>query len=1131
MKVIARLTLLLALLLTATASAWAAQRTVTGTVLDTQDEPLIGVSVMVEQTKAGCLTDVDGNFSLKVPDGPVTLKVSYLGYETSTVKVGANQTKVNVVLKESAIMLEETVVIGYGTQKKVNLTGAVASVDGSKLEGRTAPNISTMLQGSVPGLNITTSSGLPGASASINIRGQESINGGGPLVMVDGAVGDMDTVNPNDVESISVIKDASAAAVYGARAAYGVILITTKSGKNKDGRATVRYNGRVGWEEPTTSTDFITQGYWSAYYTNMFWQAAKHTNYLTYNDYDMQQLLARVNDKTEHPDRPWVVEETVGGKRQWKYYANTDWYHTLYRDKHPLTTHNISFSGGKDKFHYFLSGGLDYREGVGKLTKDTFHRYNMRSKLDFEVNKWVDISNNTSFYGSEYSYPGNDTMQDTFAYSARHALAMFPLKNPDGTWIYHANGYEGSYNVANGRHILMGEGSHRNMERKTDFTNTFRINIKPIEQLVITGDFTYRFSQNRNTYRSNPLPYREVPEGEMKYYNTGAGLNELEEKVNTRNYYSVNAFATYNDTFNDVHNVTAMVGYNYETYNYKNIGAIGDNIQSDELDDLNLQGPNDAGEIISKVSGGQAAYSIQGIFGRLNYDYRGRYLVELSGRYDGTSRFSKGHRWGFFPSGSLGWRFSEENFFEPLRTVVSNGKLRLSYGELGNQAVSEYYTWIRLISNHNFDNFSFGNTTVPAKYSSLADPVSSDLTWETAKQWDLGLDLGFFNNRLTFTGDIYQRTTVNMVTDGMQLPAVYGAGVPKMNNADLRTRGYELALNWNDGFNLFGHRFNYNVGFQLSQYKSEITKYKNNENLLLGSDNGNGSAGDYYEGMELGEIWGYRIDGLFQNQEEVDEYLSKVDPTHVMSGLPDGIQAGDCRFVDLDGNGEINYGIEGMISLNGKFYVPGDEGYDAAMADPDHKDVPVNSLYNHGDRVRLGNSLPRLQYGITAGFNYCGVDFSIFLQGTGNHNWYPHMQSMPFWGWYSYTYTSFAPTDLPGKIWSQDNPDSYFPRPMAYMSSSYYLKYMNDRYLQNMRYLRLKNLTVGYTLPKKWTKKAYMEKVRVYFSGENLAYWSPLKDNSKYIDPEAAFSRSNAALNNAFYPWNKTFMFGLDIQF
>ena len=375
-------------------SLYAQSRQVSGTVLDEQQLPIIGAAVMLTGGgNVGAVTDVDGNFVLSVPSGDVTLDVTCLGYESKTVAVSKSQSTITIVLKEDSMMIEETVVVGYGTQKKVNLTGAITTVDSKELQDRTSHSLTNMLQGSVPGLNITTSSGTPGSSGSINIRGVTSINDAEPIVVIDGAIGDLDRVNPNDVASISVIKDAAAAAVYGARAAYGVILITTKSGGDQDGKATVRYSGKFGWEEPTTSTDYETRGYWSVYTVDKFWQADAGKKYTTYNDYDMGQLLARVNDKTEHPDRPWVVEDVRNGKKQWVYYANTDWYHELYKDRHPVQKHSVSISGGNKAVRYLLSGSYDKQVGLIKQNPDVYQKYNLRSKIDFNINKWFKMSN------------------------------------------------------------------------------------------------------------------------------------------------------------------------------------------------------------------------------------------------------------------------------------------------------------------------------------------------------------------------------------------------------------------------------------------------------------------------------------------------------------------------------------------------------------------------------------------------------------------------------------------------------------------------------------------------------------------------------------------------------------------
>lgn len=1087
MNILKSVVLFLILLLAGSSMVLSAQnRSISGKVFDTNEEPLIGVTVTIENTTIGAITDIDGAFTLQVPEGKVVLNVSYVGFVPQKVTVASGQSNVTVRLSEDAVLLNEVVVVGYGKQKKVNLTGAVASVGGEELENRVTKSLSSMLQGTVAGLNVTTSSGVPGSSASINVRGITSIHESEPLVLIDGAVGDIDRVNPNDVESISVIKDASAAAIYGARAAFGVILVTTKSGAAKDGKATVRYSGRFGWQAPTTSTDYETTGYWSVYTINQFWQANSGTLYVDYTDQDMQELWNRVNDKTEHPDRPWVVEDVRNGRNQWVYYGNYDWWHSLYRDNRPMQQHNVSISGGKDDVKYFVSGSYDKQTGILRENPDIYRKYNLRSKIDFRINEWLTMSNNTSFYSSQYSYLGDGDVENTLAYSARHALACFPQKNPDGSWLY-STPYL-NYKVANGRHILLGENSHRNVERSTDFTNTTRLVYAPIRELSFTGDFTYRQYQSRNTSRSNVMYYREYPDGELLSYATGAGANRLDEAVNTNQYYSTNIFGTYDDTFNQAHHLSVVGGMNYEAWKNKNISAYGENLVSTDLDDLDLVGQNAKGATITGVGGGQNEYALLGIFGRINYDYKSRYLFEVSGRYDGTSRFASGSRWGFFPSASAGWRISEESFFQPVRQWIDNLKVRGSFGSLGNQNISSYYSFARLISISSL-GYTFGEGSVLPKYSSLSAPIASGMTWETAQQWDFGFDLTMLGNRLNLTVDGYIRDTKDMLTDGVDLPGVYGADLPDMNAADLRTKGYEITLNWRDRLTLGNKPFEYSVGLNLSDYKSVITKY-DNENKTF--------AKDYYEGMEIGEIWGYVTDGLFQTDGEAKAYAEKVVLSYVLKGQTGGWQAGDVKFVDLDGDGKVGIGS--------------------------------NNVDNPGDRKILGNSLPSFSYGISASAQWNGFDVSAFFQGTGNHYWYPAGQSMPFWGPYSYPYLSFLQKDFLADVWTAENTDAYFPRAMAYSASSGVLSNVNDRYLQNLRYLRFKNLTVGYTLPQSWTGKARIESVRIYFTGENLCYWSPLKKHSRYVDPEAAIDRSDA-YNNAYYPWQKSFLFGIDVTF
>ena len=808
----------------------AQNRSVSGKVSDAGGQPLVGAVVMQQGTTNGVSTGADGSYSLKVAEGAVTLEVSCLGYQTVLLDVAATQAVADAVLEEDNMLLQETVVVGYGTQKKVNLTGAITTVASDDLENRSAHSLTNMLQGSVPGLNISTSQGQPGASGSLNIRGITSINDANPLVLIDGAVGSLDRVNPNDVESISVIKDAAAAAVYGARAAFGVILVTTKSGKAEDGKARVRYSGRFGFEKPTTSTDYETRGYWSVYTVDKFWNNANGENYTTYTHDDMMELLARVNDVTENPERPWVMVREDGGKERYLYYANTDWYHSLYNDIHPVMNHSISISGGNKSVKYFLSGAYDRQQGIMKVHPDIYQKYNLRAKIDAKLNRIMRISNNTTFYNSNYDYPGLGDVNEGMGYAARHGLASFPLQNPDGTWTYITDFIRSDkYRIANGRHIAYAS-ENVNVQRRTDFSNTTELTIQPVKQFTLKANFTYRFYQNRNTHRRHEFDYSSKPGVISHFSNTGAFEDWMSESVQTYNYKAANVYGTYEDTFKDAHHLTVMAGFNFETNHRKTVSGKGYELISENLSDLELiSTTNKAPE----VNGGQTEYALAGFFGRVNYDYKGRYLVEVSGRYDGTSRFATGHRWGFFPSVSAGWRISEEPFFAPARKVVDNLKLRVSYGTLGNQNVSNY-SFLRLIHFETFKSFTFGEGNTMARYTTIDPPKASDLTWEVSKQANVGIDVAMLGSRLQFTAEGYIRDTDGMLTKGKDLPAIYGAASPQMNAADLRTMGYELSLTWKDSFKLLGKTFGYSIRPTLSQFNTKITKFDNPTRLLRG---------------------------------------------------------------------------------------------------------------------------------------------------------------------------------------------------------------------------------------------------------------------------------------------------------
>ena len=1079
------------ILLFACSLAVYAQRTLSGKVNDVSGEGIPGAGIIVRGTTNGTVSDMDGKWTLSVKGGEATVDVSCLGYISTSVKIAADQTTVDIVLEDDRLMLEETVVVGYGTQKKVNLTGAVTAVKGDELQNRTAHDVTSMLQGSVPGLNITASTCIMNETPDINIRGYTSINGASPMVLIDGAEGDLSRVNSQDVESISVIKDGAAAAVYGARAAFGVILVTTKSGEASGGKATVRYSGRWGWQAPTTSTDFETRGYWSVYTINKFWEARyPGEQYLKYNDNDMNELLERVNDVTENPARPWVVEETSGGIRQWKYYANTDWYHTLFSDRNPAQQQSISITGGGKDFKYFVSGMFDRQQGIIKVNPDVVDKYQFRARFEGRINKWATISNNTSYYDQKYSYLGLGTnnIDRVMSMVTAHAIPCFPLQNPDGSWVYYSQYFVSSYAVGNAVHIKLFENKDKHIERKSDFTNTTELNITPFNQLRLTGNFTFRKRRNHDTARQTSFTYKQYPDEQPVLRTTGVGTNQLDERARTYDYKSANLFATYEDTFGG-HHITAVAGGNYETQYSQYLEAIAYYLISDTLNDLSLAGTDVDGSSKQYIDGEQSEYALLGFFGRVNYDYKGRYLLELSGRYDGSSRFASGHRWGFFPSVSAGWRISEEPFFAPAKNVVSNLKLRASLSSLGNQVVSNY-AYIRKISLSD-SSYMFGEGAL-ARSASISAPNAGDLTWETVRQYNVGLDAGLLQDRLQFTGEAYIRNTLGMLVAGDALPAVYGAGAPKQNSANLRTRGYEFSLSWRDQFKLAGKPFGYGITANISNYDSYITKYDNNPGKLLS---------DYYVGQRLGDIWGFTANELFANDDEAQEHAALVDLSYITAGMGSGWKAGDLKYEDLDNDQAIGIGS--------------------------------NTLDDPGDRRILGNSLPSLSYGATFSMDWMGFDASAFFQGTGDHYWYPGRWCFPFWGPYSNSMQSFIRRDFLKDVWDYNNTGAYFPRARGYIAeiSGGYLNRVNSRYLQNCRYLRLKNLTVGYTLPAKITKLAGLEKVRLYFSGENLTCWSPLFDHCAFLDPEAMMHSEDESRGRTFYPWQKTFMFGVDIQF
>ncbi len=967
--------------------------------------------------------------------------------------------------------LNEVVVVGYGTQKKVNLTGAVSQVTAQVFEDRPVANVTQALQGAVPNLNINFGDGRPGASGNINIRGFASItnSGGSPLVLIDGVPGSLDLINPRDVETISVLKDAASAAIYGARAAFGVILVTTK--KAKSGKMRIAYGTNYSFATPTVSTNFITDGYTSAKLNDDAFLRAVGKTYTGYNEQDYEELKKRQTDKS----LPNYIIDNRNGKDMYVYYGNTDWWSTMFRDWEPAFEHNLSISGGNDKTDYLISGRFYKKKGIMQINQDEYNSYNFRAKINSNVNKWLTVSSNTQFNSTDYNYPGWG-VNSNFVSVTVHALPSYLPVNPDGTATYRTE--LNNYTIGDGIYADLLHGKSKGIERRYDLTQSFGATIKINKDLSLVGSYAFNMYTTSNQSRRTVAPWSIFP-GVI----STVGYDQLNESTSLELYHIVNAYATYNKKLGN-HSFKIMGGYNQELKRRKSLSGLRKEILSEDLNDVNL-GSGD-----QEINGGQSEWALMGFFSRINYDYDGKYLLELNGRYDGTSRFPKGDRFGFFPSVSAGWRISQENFFDPIAHVLNDLKFRVSYGVLGNQQVADY----GYISTMNRGTLGYIMNGLRAEYLSAPNPISPSLTWEQASTIDYGVDMAFLKNRLVASFDYYERSTKNMLTKGKTLPRVFGATEPRENAADLKTKGFELSIGWRDQFKLMNKSFSYDLNFVLGDYQSYITRFDNPNNLLS----------DYYVGQRLGDMWGYVIDGRFATDEEAAAYqgkLAALSSTAVyrqISGAPGEwgkLRAGDNRFADLNGDGTISQG--------------------------------ANTLANPGDQRIIGNSLPRYSFGMTGGFNWNGFDMSFVLQGIGKQNWYPGANADKFWGPYSRPYYSFIPTDFNEKVWSPENTDAYFPVLRGYtaLNGGGDLNARNNKYLQDLAYLRIKNLTVGYLLPASLMNKFKFERCRFYVSGENIFAATKLKTD--YIDPEQAAAETNGRV----YPFSKTFSVGLDISF
>ncbi len=1056
------------------------QNTVSGTVTSSTG-PIAGVTVNVLGSAQTTVTDANGKFSIAAAVGS-TLKFTFVGYESKQVKVSGNT--LNVFMDTSSDNLDEVVVVGYGTQKRSNVTGAVSSVDVEKtFKTRPITDVGKALQGSVPGLTITSPSGDLGTNPTIRLRGVTgSLNAGSasPLILVDNVeVPNLQMVNPEDIASVSVLKDAASTSVYGTRAAWGVILITTKTGR-KDSPNQLSYSNNFSWQKPTEVLEIADAADGAQVALNAMQRTNPNTNVFgaVGINYD-QTAIEKMREWEKLYGGQDLGNELVEG-RDWEVRGGRLFFYRpwdapgMYMNKFsPQQTHNVNLNGGSSNISYNLGLGYINQNGVLKVNPDKFTRYNVNASIDAKVNQWISARSKLLYSNtlktSPYSFGGGT--YDPWFYLYRWQK-VFPYGTIDGNPTRNA--------------ITEVEQAKMN-EYKMGMT---RINLGAtlniIDGLTFDGDYTYTNYGARDHIVGGSVAGVDfwAGGGDMPYRTFTSASHD---RVNYTSYYQdrhvFNGFFNYNKVIGD-HDLKFTAGMNMEMYE-------GGNHYSQKTE---LMDP-DKGEL-ALATGVQTAgsnlgnWATLGYIGRINYAYKNRYLLQVSGRQDGSSRFPSSDRWAFFPAMSAGWVVTEEGFMDPLKPVLSFMKIRGSYGMVGNQNVGTN-AFISTMSPT-----SSGWLVGDAFLNTVGTPtvVSPILTWEKVTDLDFGADLGLFNDRLNVTFDWFKRTTSDMLSSGSTLPSSFGSTPPRVNAGAMETKGWETEVKFRHSFDngLF-----FSVSGQLSDFKERITKFNNATRLITSN----------YEGRVIGEIWGYETDRFFSKndfqQDANGELLKDAAGKWILNeGIADQKQfesgwffygPGDIKYKDLDGDGKISTG-DGTVE-------------------------------NPGDRKIIGYSNPRWQYGFRLDMEFKGFDLGVFFQGVGQRN-----------QWASGTV--FVPGFRPGEAWYQhqldywteDNPNAFYPRPTDQGQSNATRNFMpQTKYLLDMSYLRLKNLTIGYSLPKEWVERAKFTRARVFFSGENLF---EKKNTNVPIDPETDYTSWGINDGNSFgrvYPFQRSFSFGVQL--
>ena len=1073
-----------------------------GQIVDAEGEPILGATVVELGTTRGTVTDIDGNFTIN-SHANAKLRITYVGYKTVETKA-VNGMK--VVMQNDNAQLDEIVVVGYGQQKKVNLTGSVTNVDIEKtLGGRPEQDVAKALQGAVPGLTITNTSGDINSQPTMQIRGLGTLSNGAtsnPLVVVDGVpVDDLTMVNAADIATISVLKDAASTSIYGSRAAFGVILITTKEGK-KGEKVSVKYDGHFAWDRATVLPDYPdvpsqleaamigakrTDGsdpeLFGMYFSQMLpyakaWKE-QHSGKKGYSEMKPFQSMDNVGDYYFNGNQPF-------------YYADYDIQDIWYNKAAPSQSHSVSLNGSSGRTSYYTSFSYDYKQNLMKFNPDKLSRYNFTTNLKTDVTDWLTVGTRVNFVRRSFSKA--DSWNNVYQYLWRWGSFFIP-----SGYMYDENGEKLDYRVV---------AMQKQAARKTTVHDQARFNAYAIahitKDLTFNIDYTYQID-NYNYKTSDHSVYGMNWSGVKPTYIVGTSSSNTTRENIKQNRWTANAYLNYNHTWVDAHNLGVMVGVNGERFKSDEMWANRTHLYNEDYPELNLAYGEMKDATISSYTGDR---STAGYFGRINYDYKGIYLLELNGRYDGSSRFPAGDKWAFFPSMSLGYRFTEEGYWKNLHDVISNGKLRFSYGEIGNEAIGDnmFISTISPVAQSKL--YWMDKNGNKLNQFQLPDWVSSSLTWERIKTTDIGVDLSFLNDDLSLTFDWYQRTTNDMLALGKAIPDVAGASAPFTNAGSLRTRGWELSLSYrkqiNKDLNVYGT-------FNIGDSKSKVTKW-NNDSKLIGHTGGIVSASNArmyaYEGETWGDIWGFETDRYFTE----DDFNGKDANGKWIykDGVADqtGIQTDNFVF----GPGDIKY-----KDLDGNHVIDGGKG----TAD------------DHGDLKVIGNTMPRYEYSFHLGGSWKGLDLDLFFQGVGKRDmWtqssfvFPLMRDADK-ALYA-NQTSYNVYDPANGIINISQSNRY---PCLYSGNEgsgnvtglasiggEHNYYPQTKYLVNMAYLRLKNVTIGYTLPASITKKVYMEKVRFYGSVNNLCLlYNGAKDYP--VDPEM-----NAGQGSLSYgTWGRTF--------